>query len=221
MYYTRDDIEYRGNQIYRLKGSDKKWKGVGYSTIYRHGKEDWTKKIPKKTLDSARARGTNFDDCLREYYENQVCSLSCRNLFTSTGKILDSLDIEAQEVFLHANLDGCDIVGYADAIATVTQDLGINLKSNRVIIDWKTKARSRYNPIHLTSYLVQASVYSRMAHKFYGDLFTDCLIVLAFQDGSPAHLIHIDMATMGSCYSEFREQIKRYLADSSSTLRLS
>jgi hypothetical protein len=222
MFKTKNQLRYIKEKGFNLVGTNTYYHAPGYSTVYKFGEEDWSKNLDKTALDKAIIRGNSLDECLECYFSGLPIQEECKPLVESINPVLESIgsnDI-SQEVFLYGKIKGLNVLGFSDAITKldyipdcheiITSSEGINPKE-LILIDWKTKKSSNYNPSYLGQYMIQTSVYCRLVFQYYGILIKQACVVISFSTGEPCHVIWVRMEEMKSCIEIFSLKASSYI----------
>lgn len=218
-YITRADIEFLPKQGFFVKKTNACYNAPGFSAIYRHNEPDWTKNYDSNKLKQATDRGISFDSCIQAYYNAKICQLDCKNLLKSAEPLIELISPIEQEIFVFGKIRQLPMLGFIDALIDMKNDRLNQLTRTKTsdkfvkgltILDWKTKSSSNYNPAPLSKYILQISVYARLAKIFYGiDIEQGC-VALAFANGEPCQMLWINKQTMADSICAFAGKIHKY-----------
>jgi len=219
---TRKDLTFLPRQGFYNASSKNCYNAPGFSAVMRHGEQDWTKTMDANKLKKATQRGTNFDSCIQAYYANKSCDLAQANLLKSTANFIQHIEPIEQEIFAYSILKNQPILGFIDAIANLEKLLNVESinytpcaeqRNGLTVIDWKTKASSKFNPKPLGKNIIQISVYARLCKEFYNLDITQGCIVLAFADGAPCKVLWVDKLMMQTAMQLFYNKLIAYKKD--------
>lgn len=207
----------------------------GYSAITSQWKQDvlgFNKPksiIKQRELEQDSIRGKNTDSAFEAYFSGQDLSESQQKIIKSAKPILDSIDsIIGQEVFLAENIDYCTgidtpIIGYADLIATFAEVPYFGLIERHsadppladelgkpILIDWKSKANTKFNKYYADYHFIQLSLYARMAYNMYELDIDYAAIIFVFENGAPCQGMWLKASNMRSWLDLFNDICKSY-----------
>ena len=220
-FITRADIEFLPKQGFYVKKINTCYNAPGFSAIYKHNEPDWTKNYDPKQLKQATNRGANFDNCIQAFYESNRCDLACKNLLLSIDAFTEHIKPIAQELFVFSKLKQLPVLGFIDAVACIRAEQVANLAKVKIhanaeptdgltIIDWKTKHSANFNPVPLGRYIVQVSVYAKLAKVFYGLDIQQACIAIAFASGEPCQLLWLDKTMIREALNIFAGKLHSY-----------
>lgn len=231
MLITKANIEFVKGQGFVNKLTKEIYNCPGFSKISKFGKEDWAETMNQDQLREFSERGLRLDLAIQAYFSNkQLDDLhpDTISLLQSLKPLLDCIEsVHAHELFVYNNFEkrlglNSPVLGFSDAFVTIgaMPDLPLAKGSAeppaktpaKILIDWKSKRGPRYNPQALSTYCMQISLYTYMLYASYGIKIDHALIAIGFCDGSPAHLLWLDKASIASFMLAFYSQAEAYFS---------
>lgn len=227
---TRADFQFQPKHGFVQIGTNIAYRCPGITKLLKQ--KDSNKTFSKESQD----RGKSLDSALQltkcKNSDTKQKQLQLQpvqaNMLSSLNDMLDVMDaVYAQELFLYGNFADrgaaykAPLIGFADAYAKLngepitnatTFDWPEQYAGANVLIDWKSKRGTRYNPLLLQNYKLQLAAYTKMAHQTYGICLDAAIIAIGFADGSPAHLYWLDKQAIYYSLQELQSLVNCYFS---------